>query len=39
MEHGIITKESYRKIIEPYRFTSFFSVNNDAVIKSDKEYM
>ncbi|RSN78748.1 MAG: hypothetical protein DSO07_00830 [Thermoproteota archaeon] len=38
MEHGIITKETYREIVEPYRFTSFFSVNYNATIKSGKEY-
>ncbi len=38
MEHGVITKETYREVIEPYRFTSFFSVNYNATIKSGKEY-
>jgi hypothetical protein len=38
MEHGVITKETYREVIEPYRFTSFFSVNYNAIIKSGKEY-
>jgi hypothetical protein len=38
MEHGIITKETSREIIEPYRFTSFFSVNYNATIKSGGEY-
>jgi hypothetical protein len=38
MEHGIITKETAREVIEPYRFTSFFSVNYNATIKSGGEY-
>jgi hypothetical protein len=38
MEHGMITKETCREVIEPYRFTPFFSVNYNATIKSGKEY-
>ncbi|MEM2449020.1 MAG: hypothetical protein QXT14_08760, partial [Candidatus Bathyarchaeia archaeon] len=38
MEHGTITKETYKEVIEPYKFTSFFSVNYNATIKSGKEY-
>lgn len=38
MEHGTITKETSKKVIEPYRFTSFFSVNNNATIKSGGDY-
>lgn len=38
MEHCMISKETYREVIEPYKFTSFFSVNYNATIKSGKEY-
>jgi hypothetical protein len=38
MEHGIISRETCREVIEPYRFTSFFSVNYNATIRSGREY-
>jgi hypothetical protein len=38
MEHDMITRETCREVIEPYRFTSFFSVNYNATIRSGKEY-
>ena len=38
MEHGVLTKETFKEVIEPYRFTSFFSVNYNAMIKSSGDY-
>jgi len=38
MEHKELGKETVREVIEPYRFTSFFSVNYNATIKSGSEY-
>jgi len=38
MEQGKISRETSREVIEPYQFTSFFSVNYNVTIKSGGEY-